>query len=86
LEAGDMELPAFASCFKAVASYAVIYPAAGEVCTESVSKPYFELLLALDGKRSAKALCEELSLPTAEALLFLDFAVSAGIVTLPPTY
>jgi radical SAM superfamily enzyme YgiQ (UPF0313 family) len=82
LEAGDIELPAFASCFKPAASYAVIYPAAGEVCTESISKPYFDLLQALDGKRPAKAICQALSLPSAEALEFLDFAASEGIVTL----
>ncbi|HBG04111.1 MAG: B12-binding domain-containing radical SAM protein [Geobacteraceae bacterium GWC2_58_44] len=82
LEAGDMELPAFASCFKPAQSYAVIYPAAGEVCTESVSRPYFELLLALDGKRTALALCRDLGLPGAELLPFLEFALSEGIVTL----
>jgi radical SAM superfamily enzyme YgiQ (UPF0313 family) len=82
LEAGDIELPAFASCFKPAASYAVIYPAAGEVCTESISKPYFDLLQALDGKRPAKSICQALSLPSAEALEFLDFAASEGIVTL----
>ena len=82
LEAGDMELPAFASCFRPCDSYAIIYPAQGEVCTESVSKAYFQLLQALDGKRSAKELCSSLSLPGAEALLFLDFAVSEGIATL----
>jgi hypothetical protein len=83
LEAGDMELPAFVSCFKQASSYAIIYPAAGEVCTESVSKPYFQLLLALDGKRCALELCKEFSLPSAEALPFLEFAAAEGIVTLP---
>ena len=80
LEAGDLELPDFASCFKQACSYAVIYPAQGEVCTESVSKPYFQLLQALDGKRAAKAFCRDLSLPAAEALPFLEFAASEGIV------
>jgi len=82
LEAGDMELPAFASCFKPAESYAIIYPAAGEVCTESVSKAYFDLLLALDGKRSALSVCRELSIPEEEAIPFLDFAAAEGIVTL----
>jgi radical SAM superfamily enzyme YgiQ (UPF0313 family) len=81
LEAGDMELSAFVSCFKPAASFAIIYPAAGEVCTESVSKPYFQLLQALDGKRAAKAICIELRIPADEALPFLEFAVSEGIVT-----
>jgi hypothetical protein len=82
LEAGDLELAAFASCFRPAESYAIIYPAAGEVCTESVSKPYFELLAALDGKSPAQGLCKRLSLPSAEAISFLEFAASEGIVTL----
>jgi hypothetical protein len=81
LEAGDIELAAFASCFKPAESYAIIYPAAGEVCTESVSGPYFQLLAALDGKTPAKTLCARVSLPSAEALDFLEFAATEGIVT-----
>ena len=84
LEAGDLELPAFASCFKQAASYAVIYPAEGEVRTESLSEPYFQLLQALDGKRAAKALCKDLSLPVSEARPFLEFAVAEGIAVLAP--
>jgi len=82
LEAGDLELAAFASCFKPAVSYAVIYPFAGEVLTESISKPYFQLLLALDGKRAAGPLCRQLSLPTQETLPFLEFAVAEGIAAL----
>jgi len=81
LEAGDIELADFASCFKAAPSYAVIYPAAGEVCTESLSQPYFDLLAALDGARTAQELCTRVALPRAEALPFLQFAASEGIVT-----
>jgi radical SAM superfamily enzyme YgiQ (UPF0313 family) len=81
LEAGEIELAPFASCFKPAASHAIIYPASGEVCTESVSQPYFQLLLALDGKRTAKSLCRDLSLPVAEILPFLEFTLSEGIVT-----
>ena len=81
LEAGDLELADFASCFKPAQSYAVIYPAAGEVCTESISKAYFELLAALDGKSPAKALCRQVSLPSAEAVPFLEFALSEGIAS-----
>jgi radical SAM superfamily enzyme YgiQ (UPF0313 family) len=81
LEAGDLELATFTSCFKQIQSCAVIYPAAGEVCTESLSKPYFELLKALDGKSSAQALCKRIALPVAEAREFLWFAAAEGIVT-----
>jgi len=80
LEAGDLELSAFSSCFKAVPSCAVIYPAGGEVCTESLSKAYFELLGALDGKTSAQALCRRIALSGADARDFLGFAASEGIV------
>jgi hypothetical protein len=83
LEAGDMELPAFASRFKPAGSFAIVYPAAGEVFTESISEPYYRLLLALDGKSSAQALCRKLSLSGADALPFLQFAAAEGIVTIP---
>jgi len=81
LEAGDLELPEFASCFKPAGSYAIIYPAGGEVRTESVSIAYFRLLQALDGKRSARAICREIDLPDHEALAFLQFAFSEAVVT-----
>ena len=82
LEAGDLELPEFASCFRPAASYAIIYPAAGEVCTESVSSAYFRLLQALDGKRSAQSICREIGIPDEEARAFLEFAVSEAVATL----
>jgi radical SAM superfamily enzyme YgiQ (UPF0313 family) len=82
LEAGDLELSDFASCFRPAPSYAVIYPAAGQVCTESISRPYYQLLEALDGRTPAQDLCARLALPRAEALAFLEFAVSDGIATL----
>ena len=81
LEAGDIELAQFASCFKPAPSWGIIYPARGEVCTESVSQPYFQLLLALDGKTPASTLCRGLSLSGAEALSFLEFAAAEGVVT-----
>jgi len=82
LEAGEIELPDFVACFNAAPSCAVIYPFNGEVCTESLSKQYFDLLRALDGKKTAKAICRDLSLSHADARSFLEFAVSEGIVTL----
>jgi radical SAM superfamily enzyme YgiQ (UPF0313 family) len=81
LEAGDLELSAFASCFKPVPSCAVIYPAGGEVCTESLSTPYFKLLSALDGNSTAQTLCKRIALSGAEAREFLLFAAEEGIVT-----
>jgi len=82
LDAGDLDLGEFASCFKAAGSYAVIYPAAGEVCTESVSQVYFQLLLGLDGKQSALSICRKMKIPADEARAFLEFAASEGVVLL----
>ncbi|WP_129125246.1 B12-binding domain-containing radical SAM protein [Geomonas oryzae] len=82
LDAGEPDLADFASCFQATGSYAVIYPAHGEVCTESVSPAYFELLQALDGKKSARQLCREVRLSEAEGREFLEFAIAEGIVRL----
>jgi hypothetical protein len=70
-----------ASCFKATGSCAVIYPAAGEVCTESLSQGYFELLRALDGRSAPQELSRQVGLPWGEAREFLLFALTEGIVT-----
>jgi radical SAM superfamily enzyme YgiQ (UPF0313 family) len=83
LEAGDFDLREFAECFEAVGSCAIIYPAQGEVATESVSPEYFELLRSLDGKQSAGEICKKLGLPLPDALPFLEFLVTEGIATFP---
>ncbi|QWV93559.1 radical SAM protein [Geomonas oryzisoli] len=80
LDAGEPDLAEFCACFNATGSCALIYPAHGEVCTESVSPPYFELLLALDGKQSARTLCRSTGLSEEEAREFLSFALAEGIV------
>jgi hypothetical protein len=80
LDSGEPDLAEFTACFKPTGSFAVIYPSHGEVCTESVSSPYFELLQALDGRRSALALCRAVQLPEEEAREFLEFALAEGIV------
>jgi len=79
LEAGDIELAPFASCFRPAPSYAVIYPAGGEVCTESLSKEYFDLLSGLDGSTPAPELCARAALPWSDARPFLEFALAEGI-------
>lgn len=86
LDAGEPDLADFASCFRATGSCAVIYPAHGEVCTESLSPSYFDLLQSLDGKRSARQLCRKAQLSEEEAREFLEFAIGEGIVQLasPP--
>ena len=82
LDAGEPDLAEFTACFKAAGSFAIIYPAHGEVCTESVSAAYFELLQALDGKKGARALCRRVQLSEEEAHEFLEFALAEGIVEL----
>ncbi|MBU5635351.1 radical SAM protein [Geomonas sp. Red69] len=82
LDAGEPDLAEFSACFNATGSCALIYPAHGEVCTESVSPPYFELLQALDGKQTAQALCRRIRLSVDEAREFLEFALAEGIVQL----
>lgn len=79
LESGEIELASFASCFRPATSFAVIYPAGGEVCTESISQPYYQLLLGLDGTSEPGKLSRDLGIPKDEALSFLEFAVSEGI-------
>jgi hypothetical protein len=83
LEAGDLELPAFASCYDPSDSFAIIYPADGEIRTESVSVEYYRLLQELDGNVPASEICRRLSIPAAQAREFLLFALSEGIITLP---
>ncbi|MBJ6748861.1 B12-binding domain-containing radical SAM protein [Geomonas anaerohicana] len=82
LDAGEPDLVEFTSCFRPTGSCAIIYPAHGEVCTESVSSPYFELLQTLDGKQDARALCRRTGLAEEEAREFLEFAIAEGIVEL----
>lgn len=82
LDAGEPDLAEFAACFNPCGSFAIIYPARGEVCTESVSAAYFELLQALDGKKGARALCRQVQLSEEEAHEFLEFALAEGIVEL----
>ncbi|GFO58996.1 B12-binding domain-containing radical SAM protein [Geomonas silvestris] len=82
LEAGDIELAPFASCFRPQASCAVIYPAQGEVCTESLDQAYYDLLASLDGSTATGELASRLKLLWRDTLPFLEFALSEGIVIL----
>jgi hypothetical protein len=82
LEAGEPDLPACAASLRPVGSYAVIYPRAGEVCTESLAEPYYRLLERLDGTTPAGRVAATLAIPADEAREFLHFAAAEGIVTL----
>ena len=64
-------------------SWAAIYPAHGEVCTESLIRPYYRLLEALDGKQSSGQVAARLNIPADDALEFLQFALAEGMVVVP---
>jgi hypothetical protein len=81
LDSGEPDLVWIAKHLKQTGSWAAIYPAHGEVCTESLIKPYYRLLEELDGKRKAGLLAAKLRVPADEALEFLQVAMAEGMVT-----
>ena len=83
LESGEPDLTWITKQLKQSSSWAAIYPAHGEVCTESLIKPYYRLLEELDGKRTAGAVARQLRIGPDDALEFLQFAVAEGMVTVP---
>lgn len=80
LESGEIDLRSFAECFTPVGSHAVIYPRGGEIFTESLIEPHFELLQRLDGHSSARDIAALLRIPADEAASFLEFAAAEGII------
>lgn len=82
LETGEPDLVWIAKHLKQSGSWAAIYPAHGEVCTESLIKPYYRLLEQMDGRDTAGKAAAKLRIPPADALEFLQFAVSEGMLTL----
>ncbi len=83
LESGEPDLAWITKHLSACGSWAAIYPARGEVCTESLIKPYYRLLEELDGLRSAGQVASSLAIRPDDAEEFLAFAVAEGIVTGP---
>jgi radical SAM superfamily enzyme YgiQ (UPF0313 family) len=81
LDSGEPDLAWISKQLKQAGSWAAIYPAHGEVCTESLIKPYYRLLEELDGNRTAAVIAKQLWIPAADALEFLQFAVAEGMVT-----
>ncbi len=79
LECGEPDLAWIAGNLKMCGSFAAIYPARGEVCTESLYKPYYHLLQKLDGKQKAGKLAVGLGIDPEDADEFLQFAVSEGM-------
>jgi Radical SAM superfamily/B12 binding domain len=84
LEAGDIDLREFVACFDQAGSCAVIYPRGGDVFTESLIEPYFELIERLDGTTPAGAIAATLAIPPDEASSFLEFAAAEGVVRRHP--
>jgi len=82
LDAGSADLRKLAANFSPTGSTAVIYPKKGEVLTESLADPYFRLLAALNGNRTAGELAAEIRIPPEDARSFLEFALLEGIATL----
>jgi hypothetical protein len=79
LEAGVADVRGFSDGLQQTGSWAVIYPTAEGVCTESVSEEYFRLLEQLDGTTPAGDSVKRLGIPKSQALEFLEFALTEGI-------
>lgn len=82
LEAGAADVRGISDELQRTGSWAIIYPTADGVCTESVSEAYFRLLEQLDGSTPAGNTTARLGIPAAEAAEFLEFAFMEGIVKL----
>lgn len=81
LESGEPDLAWIAKHLKQSGSWAAIYPAHGEVCTESLIRPYYRLLEQLDGKQPAAQVAARLKIPADDVLELLQFALAEGMVT-----
>jgi hypothetical protein len=86
LEAGEIDLQEFTSCFLPSSSSAVIYPRAGEVFTESLIEPYFRFLERCDGATPSGEITAFLKIPPEEAVSFLEFAAAEGIIVRIPGF
>jgi len=81
LESGEPDLLWITKHLNRCGSWAAIYPAHGEVCTESLIRPYYRLLEGLDGKQPSGQVAVRLKVPADEALELLQFALAEGMVT-----
>lgn len=80
LESGEPDLAWMTKHLKPAGSWAAIYPAHGEVCTESLIKPYYRLLEGLDGNQPSGQVAAKLKIPADDASEFLQFALAEGMV------
>jgi hypothetical protein len=79
LEAGEPNIRAFTDHAKKNGSWAVIYPRADGVATESLIEPYFRILEQLDGRTPCGSITASLGVEDDEALSFLEFCAAEGI-------
>lgn len=82
LESGEPDLVWIAKHLKASGSWAAIYPAHGEVCTESLIRPYYRLLEGLDGTQHGGQVASGLKIPADDALEFLQVALAEGMIVI----
>lgn len=80
LESGEPDPAWVCRHLKRTGSWAAVYPARGEVCTESLIRPYYRLLEQLDGARSAGDVARQLRVAPTDAREFLQFALAEGMV------
>jgi hypothetical protein len=80
LETGAADVGIISTSLRQTGSWAIIYPTAAGVFTESVSEAYSRLLEMLDGSLTAGEAAGRLGIPAAEAVEFMEFAVTEGIV------
>ncbi|HEY5975334.1 MAG TPA: B12-binding domain-containing radical SAM protein, partial [Geobacteraceae bacterium] len=83
LDAGEPDLREFAACFRPTGCWAVIYPRAGEVFTESLMEPFAILLTRLDGTTPAGRCTAGMDASPEEVVSFLEFAAAEGIIVRP---
>jgi hypothetical protein len=80
LDAGAADVCGFSDGLQQTGSWAVIYPTAEGVFTESISEAYYSLLKELDGSTPPANAAKRLGISTAEAVKFLEFALAEGII------
>ena len=80
LDAGEPDLRSFTSHHAPTGSWAVIYPSADGICTESLPEPYFRILENLDASIPFGKVTADNGVPDQEALPFLRFCIQERII------
>jgi hypothetical protein len=80
LETGAADVREISDSLRQNGSWAIIYPTADGVFTESVSEYYFRLLEQLGSSPSVGEVAARLGISEAETAEFLEFALQEGIV------